>query len=48
MSECKLNKLIRMNCWVLEIRAMSPPVTSDGLFLKDDVIQFIYDLLVAR
>ena len=26
---------------------MSPPATFDGLFLKDDIIQFIYDLLMA-
>ena len=48
VSECKLNKLIGMNCCVMEIRVMSPPVTFDGLFLKDDIIQFIYNLLVAR
>ena len=27
---------------------MSPPATFDGLFLQDDIIQFIYDLLMAR
>ena len=27
---------------------MPPPVTFDGLSLKDDIIQFIYDLLMAR
>ena len=27
---------------------MSPPATFDGLFLKDDIIEFIYDLLMAR
>ena len=48
VSECKLNKLFLMNCCVMEIRVMSPPATFDGLFLKDHVIQFIYDLLMAR
>ena len=38
VSECKLNKLIGMNCCVMEIRVMSPSVTFDGLFLKDDII----------
>ena len=33
---------------VLETRAMSPPVTFDGSFLKDDIIQCIYSLLMAR
>ena len=28
--------------------SQSPPATFDGLFLKDDIIQFIYDLLMAR
>ena len=32
----------------METRVMSPPATFDGLFLKDDIIQFIYDLLMAR
>ena len=27
---------------------MSPPVTFDGLFLKDVIIQCIYNLLMAR
>ena len=27
---------------------MSPPATFDGLFLKDGIIQFIYDLLMTR
>ena len=37
-----------MNYYVMETRAMSPSATFDGLFLKDDIIQFIYDLLMAR
>ena len=37
-----------MNYYVMETMAMSPPATSDGLFLKDDIIQLIYDLLMAR
>ena len=32
----------------METRVMSPLATFDGLFLKDDIIQFIYDLLMAR
>ena len=32
----------------MEIRVMSPPATFDGLFLKDDIIQSIYDLLMIR
>ena len=32
----------------METRAMSPPATFDGLFPKDDTIQFIYNLLMAR
>ena len=32
----------------METRVMSPPATFDGLFPKDDIIQFIYDLLMAR
>ena len=48
VSECRLNKLILMNCYVMETRAMSPPATFDGLFLKDDIIPFIYDLLMTR
>ena len=27
---------------------MSPPATFDGLILKDDIIRFVYDLLMAR
>ena len=33
---------------VMETRVMSPPVTFDGLFLKDAIIQCIYNLLMAR
>ena len=32
----------------MEIRVMSPPATFDRLFLKDDIIQSIYDLLMVR
>ena len=37
-----------MNYCVMETRAMSPPATFNGLFLKEDIIQFIHDLLMAR
>ena len=33
---------------VLSTRVIYPPVTFNGLFLKDDVIQCIYNLLMAR
>ena len=33
---------------VLSTRVMYPPVTFNGLFLKDIVIKCIYNLLMAR
>ena len=33
---------------VLSTRVIYPPVTFNGLFLKDVVIQCIYNLLMAR
>ena len=40
--------LILINYCVLKTRVMFPPVTFDGLFLKDAIIQCIYNLLMAR
>ena len=40
--------LILINYCVLKTRVMFPPVTFDGLFLKDDIIQCIYNLLMVR
>ena len=31
----------------METRVLSPPATFNGLFLKGDIIQSIYDLLMA-
>ena len=39
--------LILINYCVLKTRVMFPPVTFDGLFLKDAIIQYIYNLLMA-
>ena len=33
---------------VLKTRVMSPPVTFNGLFFKDVIIQCIYNLSMAR
>ena len=33
---------------VLKTRVMSPPITFNGLFLKDVIIQYIYNLSMAR
>ena len=46
MPELKLNKSILVNYCVVEIRAMSPPATFDGLLPKEITIQFIHDLLM--
>ena len=40
--------LILINYYVLKTRVMFPLVTFDGLFLKDAIIQCIYNLLMAR
>ena len=40
--------IILINYCVLKTRVMSPSVTFDGLFLKDAIIQCIYNLLMAR
>ena len=33
---------------VLKTRVMSSPITFNGLFLKDAIIQYIYNLSMAR
>ena len=33
---------------VLKTRVKSPPVTFNGLFLKDAIIQYTYNLSIAR
>ena len=33
---------------VLKTRVMSPPITFNGLFLKEAIIQYIYKLSMAR
>ena len=40
--------LVLINYCVLKTRVMFPPVTFDGLFLKDAIIQCIYNFLMAR
>ena len=47
MYAIKLIQFILVNYFVVEIRALSPPATFDGLLLKEITIQFIHDLLMT-
>ena len=47
MPELKLNESILVNYYVMEIRALSPPATFDGLLPREITIQIIHDLLMT-